>query len=145
MSTGNLRYFVVLSSKSAFFKFNDVFPECSLYQENTPRLEPLVCLRENVCHVGHGCMDTLVKRVQALFGELLPSVSVLVLYFRKRNLPGYGAGIFWRDLREPRVIIMNSYAWERVKIRGKVFQFTPNESFYLSGRTDTENSIKENL
>jgi hypothetical protein len=141
----NFCYFVVLSSKSAFFKLDNVLPECSLYQELAPKLEPLVCLRENVCHVGRNCMDTLVRRVHTLFGELLPTVQVLVLYFRKRTRPGYGAGLFWRDLREPRVITMNSYAWKTVCSRGRVYQYTPSESFYLTGRTDTEISSRDNL
>jgi len=138
---GGICYFVVLSSNSAFFKLQDILPECFLYREQSPRLEALVCLRENACHVGHNCMETLVQRARALFEELLPTVSVLVLYFRKLD-GGYRAGLFWRDMREPRVITMNPYAWERVKARGKIFQFLPSESFFL-GKSDVEEAPAE--
>jgi len=91
-------------------------------------------------------MDILARRAQAIFNELLPeTVRVLVLYFRKRNVLGYGAGIFWRDMREPRVITMNPHAWERVKARGLVYQFTPSDTFFLSGRSDTADSSANNL
>jgi hypothetical protein len=131
-------YFLLISQRSAFFKFNDLFPECALYREAAPRVEPLICLLQNgACHVGHNCMDTLAKRVSMIFNEVLPSIDLMVLYYRKRNLPGMGAGIFWRDFREPRVITVNPRSWERLKQRGQTFEFSPDSSFFLTGRSAT--------
>jgi hypothetical protein len=128
-------YFLVLNQKTAMFKLEDLFPECSLYREQSPRAEPLVCLAEdNACTVGHNCMESLVRRLKLVFEELLPQAQLILLYFRKRNVPGLGAGVFWRDFREPRVFTVNPRAWERVKRRGVVFQFVPGESFFLTGK-----------
>ena len=128
-------YFLTLNRKTALFKLEDLFPECFLYREPSPRVEPLVCLAEDLaCTAGHSCMGTLVQRLKVLFGELLPDTQLILLYFKKRNVPGMGAGVFWRDFREPRVFTVNLTAWERVKRRGAVFQFTPGESFFLTGQ-----------
>jgi len=131
-----LMYFLLLSSKTAFWKLEDLLPECFLYREKYERIEPLICLREDhSCHVGQNCMETVAKRLHALFEQVLPRyVDLVLLYFRKRNLPGMGAGVFWKDFRTPRVINMNLGGWNRVKLRGEVLRFTPGESFFLSGR-----------
>lgn len=128
-----IMYFVVFSSKTAFFRLVDIFPECGLYQEKSPQLEPMVCLTENVCHVGHSCMDKLARRVHAIFEEVVPSADLLLLYYRKRNYDGLGASIFYRDMSNPRNITMNPYAWERIKRRGKIFEFDPSVDFFLTG------------
>lgn len=127
-------YFLVLSSKTAFFKLDDLFPECKLYQEQAPMTEPLICLASDSCPVNHNCMETLVRRLKMIFGEITPQADLILLYFRKRNVPGLGAGVFWKDFREPRVITMNPLAWARVKTRGDAFQFLPGETFFLSGQ-----------
>lgn len=127
-------YFLVLSSKTAMFKLDDLFPECRLYREKAPQAEPLICIRDDSCPVNHGCMASLVRRIKMLFEEIVPQAELIILYFRKRNVPGLGAGVFWKDFREPRVITVNQQAWERVKFRGTTFQFLPSESFFLSGR-----------
>ncbi len=124
-------YFLVMGQKTAFFRLKDIFPECFLYREKSPMTEPLVCLRENACHVGHGCMDTLIKRLKMLF-DLLPQAQLIYLYYAKRNIPGMGAGIFWRGFKEFKVITMNQGGWKRLKLRGDVMQFHPDPSFFLS-------------
>ena len=129
-------YFLQLSSKSTFWRLDDIFPECSLFREKSSRVEPLICIRENSCHVGHNCMEILTKRLHALFSEVVPQyVDLILLYFKKRNTEGMGSGVFWRDFRTPRVITMNSGAWTRLKIRGEVFRFTPDQSFFLTGKS----------
>jgi len=131
-----MMYFLLMSRKTSFFKLNDIFPECSLYTKEHPRIEPAMCLREtSACTVGHNCMETLVKRVKVLFEEVLDGVELLILYFKKRNTPGMGAVVLWRDFREPRVITVNPGAWKKIKERGWVYQFTPGSSFFLSGQT----------
>jgi hypothetical protein len=137
-------YFLVLSEKTAFFRLNDLFPECSLYREPSPQIEPLVCLAEDAsCLVGRNCMEHLVKRIKVLFEEIVPTANLMVVYFRKRNKPGLGAGIFWRDFREPRVITMNPRAWERIKLRGGAFQFMPSREFFLTGNAEKSSEIDD--
>lgn len=140
----SIMYFVVFSTKSSFFKLQDIFPECFLHREHAPQIDPLKCLLEdNACHVNHNCMEVLAKRVHILFQEVLPSVEVIVLYFKKRGSQSYGAGLFWRDMREPRAITMNPFAWSRVKQRGSIYTFSPNQSFFLNGRAAPPESTTE--
>ena len=127
-----LKYFILFSEKTAFWKLQDLFPECFLYRESSPQIDPLMCLSvENSCHHNHNCMETLVKRVHVLFQEVLPAVEVLVLYFKRWDDSRFGAGVFWRDLRAPRVISINKWAFKYVQGRGQIFSFKPNSSFFL--------------
>jgi hypothetical protein len=98
-------------------------------------VEPLVCLAEDLaCTTGHGCMEALVKRLKMLFEEFRPEPKLILLYYRKRNVPGLGAGVFWPNFREPRTITINPTAWERLKKRAAVYQFLPSEGFFLTGQ-----------
>lgn len=131
----SVMYFVVFSTKTAFFKLQDIFPECFFYREQSPQIDPLLCLQEDhACHVGHNCMEVIAKRIHTMFEEVVKGVNVIVLYYRKQTSKGYGAALFWRDMREPRVITMNPFAWSRVKNRGTIYQFAPSSSFYMSGQ-----------
>jgi hypothetical protein len=79
-------------------------------------------------------MDTLVKRLHVLFEEVLTDTEMVILYYKKRNVPGMGAGVFWRDLENFRIITMNPTGWEMIKNRGMVYQFDPSPQFFLSGK-----------
>jgi hypothetical protein len=128
-------YFVVFSSKTAFFKLQDIFPECFFYRDQSPQIEPLVCMREdNACTVGKNCMDVLAKRVYILFEEVCLDADVVILYYRKRNIQGMGAGVFDREFKNPRIITMNPSGWNMVKRRGNIYQFDPSQDFFLSGQ-----------
>jgi len=128
-------YFIVFSQKTAFFKLSDIYGECALYQKDSPLLEPVVCLQfENSCHVGRNCIEKLVKRIHILFNEIVPYTRLIILYFRKRNIPGLGGAIFFRNMKEPRIITMNPYAWKKIKERGLLYKFYPSSEFFLSGQ-----------
>jgi hypothetical protein len=131
----SLMYFVLFSNKTAFFKLQDIFPECFIYREDSPQLEPCICLRENVCHVNKNCMSTLAQRVYALFEEVCTQSDVILLYFKKRNFNCLGAAVFYRNMGsiEPRTITMNPYAWKMIKSRGSIFQFDPSQDFFSTG------------
>jgi len=132
-----IMYFVIFSSKTAFFKLEDLLPECFLYREKAPQLEPLICLYEdNACHVGQTCMEKLCTRLKMLFDEVLPpEIDLVLLYFRKRAEPtSLAAGAFWRNLEDFSVYTLNRSAWSIIKGRGQVMQFQPGVSFFLTGR-----------
>jgi hypothetical protein len=130
----SILYFVVFSSKTAFFKLENIFPECFLYREQSPQIEPLICLREeNSCTVGKNCMDVLAKRLYVLFGEVCLNADLIILYYKKRNILGLGAGVFDRQFQNPQTITMNPSAWNLVKSRGTIYQFDPSQDFFLSG------------
>lgn len=129
-----IMYFVSFSSKTSFFRLKDIYPECFFYRDDSPQIEPLVCLREdNACTVGKSCMEVLAKRLYVLFEEVCPQSDMILLYYKKRNFVGIGAGVFDRRFENPRTITMNPSAWELIKGRGIVYQFDPSRDFFLSG------------
>ena len=136
---GKITYFVQMSSKTAFFKLQDIFPECFFYRDSSPRIEPLVCLQEdNACSVGSNCMETLVRRLHMLFEEVVPTAELVILYFKSRNDKHIRAGVFYRNLKDFRIITMNPFGWKAIKQRGKIFKFTPTQNFFLTGKSDKE-------
>ena len=126
--------FLLFCSKTAFFKLDSLFPECKLYREQMPRTDSLMCLGSS-CPGNHNCMETLAKRIFVLFKEIIPQVKLIVLYFRKQGSTSIGAGLFWSDMREPRLITINPSAWEMIKYRGLLYEFTPSPQFFLTGNS----------
>ena len=132
--------FLTFCDKTVFIKLQDVFPECFLYREEMPRAEPLMCL-SSTCPGNHACMETLAKRVFVLFREVMPYAHLIVLYYRRRNTNSLGAGLFWSDMREPRDITMNPFAWEMIKARGLVYEFHPGPNFFLTGQAPPPENV----
>lgn len=117
------------SGRSTLFaKMNDVFPECGILIKDATRMEQLQCFIDS-CHVGADCMTKLANRVKVLL-DAFPKTELVYLYYRRRSDNRLRAGLFWSDFREPRLISMNPGSWNRLKLHGKVFQFTPPAGFY---------------
>ena len=131
MKQPEITYFLTLAEKTAFFKLNDIFLECSLYREASPNIPPLICLRENSCTVGRNCMESLVPRIHKLFDILDRNIKLILLYYRYPNSERLGAGVFWKDLTEPRSIILNPHGWRLIKSRSEIFKFIPEKDFYF--------------
>ena len=139
-------HFLVFCEKTAFFRLKDIFGECFVYREQSPLIEPVICFREDhVCHVGKNCLPSLAKRIYVLFEEVLPNVELIILYYRKRNIPGIGAGLFRRDMRESRTITVNPSAWNVIKSRGTIFRFNPGPSFFLTGQAPLPEPLDEKV
>ena len=67
-------------------------------------------------------MERLAKRVKFVFDKF-PASQLLILYFKYHDRPNsLRGGVFWRDMKEPRVITMNPYSWEKIKKIGEVFE-----------------------
>lgn len=139
-------FFLTFCEQTAFFKLEDIFPECFFHRKDN-QVEPMFCMQGN-CPVNKNCMQALSQRVYVLFEEVLPRADLLILYYRKRNLPhSIGGTLFWRDMREPRNITINPYGWTNIKRRGQVYQFHPPVSFFITGRAEMpqETQAVENL
>ena len=128
--------FVSFWEKSIFFKLQDIFPECFIHREKAPQAEPMCCVRDDSCPVNHNCMEILAKRIWVMFEEVLPHARMIILYYRKRNIPGIGGCVFFRTMHEPRVITINPWGWNQVKRRGTIYEFTPGPSFFLTGKAE---------
>lgn len=118
------------TQSTVFAKVKDVFPECPVLIDDLPQMFPLRCLVDS-CPRNANCMDKLARRVKHLF-DTFPRAQMLVLYFTWRDRPGsQRAGIFWRDMREPRHVTMNRSAWEKCKDMGKVFEYHMPDGLFL--------------
>lgn len=116
-----------------FMKFNAVYPNCEFLISDEPQLHPLKCLIDS-CHRNQNCMETLAHRVKYVFDQW-PSVDVLVLYFRYRDFPTkHRAGVFGRDMGEPRYITFNPYAWEKIKTKGVVYEWDLPSSLMMGAK-----------
>lgn len=121
------------TQSTIFAKVKDVFPECPILIEDLPQMFPLRCLVDS-CPRNANCMDKLARRVKHLF-DTFPRAEMLVLYFKWRDRPtSQRAGIFWRDMREPRHVTMNWSAWEKCKNIGKAFEYHMPDSLFLPPR-----------
>ena len=138
-------YFLTFCGKTAFFKLEEVFPECFLHRKDN-HVEPMYCMIGD-CSVNRNCMETLSKRIFVIFQEVLPFVDLMVLYYKKRNVDSIGGTLFWKDMREPRNITINPYGWNMIKSRGNIYQFNPSSSFFLTGKSADPEEINstENL
>ena len=114
-----------------FAKLDDVFPECGLLIKESDRMERFQCFIDS-CHVSANCMERLVRRVKPMF-DTFPTVDLIYLHYRRRSDNRMRAGLFWRDVREPRLLSVNTYAWERMKTYGQVFIYEPPPGFYGIG------------
>ena len=119
-----------INKRTLFIKLTSLFPECEFLISDVEKLHPLICLR-GVCHRNANCMDKLVRRVKYVF-DTFKEAKLLILYFSYRDQPGsQRAGVFWRDLREPRYFVMNRTGWEKMKEIGIVYDWPIPDSIFL--------------
>lgn len=122
------------TGSTLFMKLKDVYPECEFLISDVPQIFPLHCLQADSCPRNQNCMEKLVARLKCVFDTFHDAQSVL-LYFRYQDRPGtHRAGVFWRDMREPRLITFNRAAWEKLKTVGTVYSWRlPDELFLQTG------------
>ena len=81
-------------------------------------------------------MGVLANRIKYVF-DTFDDSDLLLLYFRYPDMPGsHRAGVFWRDMREPRYIVFNRSQWEYMKQIGVVYQWRLPDTLFL-GKTAT--------
>jgi len=115
-----------------FMKLDALFPECSYLIKGADQLYPLFCLKNNVCPRNANCMERLAKRTKYVF-DTFPDADLLLLYFRYADMPNsHRAGVFWRDMREPRYVTFNRAVWEKMKKVGIVYEWVLPDNLFLS-------------
>lgn len=123
-------YVLEVQEKTIFCKLKDVYPECEHLIMDSQQLYPLRCFRDDGCPRNSNCQEKLAHRTKFIFDNF-PNAQLLVLYFSYRDRPGSTrAGLFWRDIREPRLITLNRTGWEKMKEIGVVYEWElPNHLF----------------
>ena len=129
-------YLLEVQTKTIFAKMREVYPECEFLIKDAPQLFPLRCLVDH-CPRNANCMEKLAHRVKWFF-DTFPKSELLILYFAYRDRPGSTqAGLFWRDMSEPRFITMNRSSWEKMKSVGTIYEYSLPDSLFLKKTGDS--------
>lgn len=130
--------FFVFQGHSVFMPLKYIYPECVTLIEKYDQLSPLHCLRNDHCPANKGCMDVLVNRINYLFTNVIPDGKQIIAYFKYRDRPeSIRAGIFDRDLSEPKLMTLNRSAFQKFQREGIAFTWVPSGE-YLLMRPDTK-------
>lgn len=118
--------------KYVLIPFRYVYPECLQLIEKHERVTPLICLKSD-CPANKNCMGTLVHRLNYLFTEVEPKAQLIIAYFKYRDSTSIRAGIFNRDMDNPRVATINPFSFKRLMGEGTTMQwFAPDEYWRAS-------------
>ena len=110
-----------------------VYPECLVHIEPHPQLYPLQCFRTS-CPANKNCAEIIARRVNYLFTMVMPQAEMLILYYKYRDRPkSIRAGVFMRDLQEPRQMIVNPYAFKKFQKGGITYEWFPKDEFLFMG------------
>lgn len=124
--------FFVFQEHSVFMPLKYIYPECMNLIEDYDQLFPLFCLRNDQCPANRGCMDILAKRINYLFTHVIPSAKQIIAYFKYRDKPeSIRAGIFTRDMQEPRLMTLNRSAFQKFQREGIMFKWIPSNEYLL--------------
>lgn len=123
-------YYFTYQDKTAFIPLKAVYPECYVLRQDHPTTNPLQCLTVGDCPGNRQCMNTLAHRVHYLFDKVVLDSELILLYF-KDHKGSIKAGIFYRDMSEPRVITCNRSAFDKFMTGGVVQEWTPPDEFFL--------------
>jgi len=118
---------------TAFVPLRDLYPECLVLIGTEPQLYPLRCMASS-CPRNANCATKLAHRVNYFFDKLATEETILFAYFKHPDRPkSVRAGVFYRDLREPKVILCNYFAFKKFSKEGIVFQWDPPDEYYKLG------------
>lgn len=124
--------FAVFQKHTVFIPFRYVYPECMKLIEGQPQLYPLFCLRNNQCPANRSCMDILAKRINYLFTSVVPHAQQIIAYFKYPDRPdSIRAGLFLRDMREPKVLTLNRSAFKKFQRDSTAFTWVPPTEYLL--------------
>lgn len=110
-----------------------LYPECEILLQGSPSLTPLHCLQNDACPSNRNCMENLAKRVNFFFGEVEPQTELIVAYFKQGE--SIKAGLFNKDLEEPRLITCNRSAFQKCYKEGITYKWDPPLNFYMLSTT----------
>lgn len=124
--------YALFQQKNLFIPFRYVYPECLKLLEPHDQTFPLLCLRSDHCPGNKNCMGTLTHRLNYLFSQVEPDVELIVAYFKWRDRPSIRAGIFHRDMRVPRLVIVNPTALKKFLNEGEQKIWFPKNEYWMT-------------
>lgn len=127
-----IHYFVA-QGHSMFIPLRDLYPECLVLIEPHAQAFPLQCL-QRPCNAMKGCPEILAKRVHYLFTNVCPEAQQIFAYIKYRDRPNsIRAGLFDRNLADPRVIILNPYGFRKYRNEGLTYEWVPTDDYLFMG------------
>lgn len=130
--------FFVFQKHSVFMPLKYVYGECFTLIEKYDKVAPLHCLKADICPANVGCMDILAKRINYLFTYVVPEAQLLVAYFKYRDKPdSIRAGVFDRNLSEPKVMTLNQSAFKKFQRESLTFTWVPTMEYLTLSRSTT--------
>ena len=126
--------FFSFQTKTVFIPLRFVYPECNVLIEEHTRVFPLRCYQDNGCSVDASCPDIMARRIDYLFQNVVKAAELIILYFKYRDrAQSIRGGLFWRDLREPRVMLLNKSGFEKCFKEGEVHTWDATNEFLYMG------------
>jgi len=123
---------------SVFLPLRFLYAECLVLIDGSPQLYPLACFNRP-CPVMKNCPDVLAHRVNYLFDKIVPNAEVIYAYFKHPDRPrSIRAGMFRRDLSEPKTIVMNLAAFNKFRREGVTYNWIPPDEFIFMGGSDSQ-------
>jgi len=123
-------YYFRFQTKTVFIKLQYLFPECFYLIQGKEQLYPLKCL-EGMCPANANCMEGLAKRVHYFFDNVVFDAELIIAYFKYPDRPqSIRGGVFFRDMREPQIRILNPWAFRKFQREGDTYKWVPPTEFY---------------
>lgn len=130
--------FFTFHDKTVFVPLKYIYPECFVLIEPYEQVSPLQCIYDDQCPANRGCMEILAKRINYFFTHVTPKAELLITYFKYRDRPNsIRAGVFDRELNEPRVMTLNQSAFRKFQREGLSFTWIPTNEFLFMGASNT--------
>ncbi len=134
-------HFFVFQGHSVFVPLRTFYPEAIELTERVGDPHPGACFTHPT-PTNARLIEPLVRRSHYFFVELLPKLQakrtlyMLYLYYKWPNKPNSIQAILLQsDLADPRVLILNPYAFKKFQREGKLFEWTPPLDFTLMGHS----------
>ncbi len=122
--------YFVFHNKTVFIPIKYIYPECAILLQNHDNLDQLHCLKTDGCPANRNCMGTLAHRVNYFFDKVEPQAELMVSYYKIGE--SIKAGIFDRNLENPRYITCNRSAFLKFQKESIVYRWEQPTDFYLS-------------
>lgn len=143
MTTRDPISYFTFQDKTSFIPYRYIYPECFFHIEDKPDLFPGKCFITDSCPVGANCGDVLVRRVNYLFNEVMPTSEVLIAYFKYRDRPKSIRGlIFNRNLDPPHLSVLNPYAFKKFQRESTMYNWFPSDEYLFMGGSEGIISIE---
>lgn len=135
-------HFFVFQKHSVFVPLRTFYPEAIQLTEQVGDPHPTACFTHPT-PTNARLIEPLVRRSNYVFSELLPKLQakqplyILYLYYKWANKPNsIQAAAIRSDYSDPKVLVLNPYAFKKFQREGKLYEWDPPLDFQLMGHSN---------